>query len=123
MVVWRRTVLAAAALAASLVAGAAHAAPKPATAVGASAREYRLALYRATVPRGPVRFNLTNYGEDVHDLVVRDRTGRQLARSGEVRAGERTTLALRLRPGRYVLVCDVADHEHRGMRSSLRVTR
>lgn len=120
MVARRRILLAGAALAAALSA----APPAPAaTAVGVSAREYRLTPYRAAAPRGIVRFNVTNFGEDVHNLVVRTRRGREVARSREVRAGRRTTLRLRLRPGRYRLVCDIADHERRGMRASFRVTK
>jgi hypothetical protein len=93
------------------------------TSVGVSAREYRFAAYRTSVPKGVVRFNLANYGEDAHDLVVKTRDGRDVGRTGEVRSGRRTTLQLRLRPGAYRLVCDLADHEVRGMRTSFRVTR
>ncbi len=128
MVVWRRTVLAggvlAALLVAALLAGAASARRHlPTTSIGVGAREYRLSAYRASVPRGTVRFNLANYGEDGHDLVVRTSGGRDLARTGEVRAGKRATLQLRLAPGTYRLICDLADHEVRGMRTTLRVTR
>ena len=95
----------------------------PTTSVGVSAREFRLAAYRTSAPDGIVRFNLANYGEDGHDLVVQTAGGRDLARTGEVKSGRRATLALRLRPGSYRLVCDLADHEARGMRTSFRVTR
>ncbi len=110
---------------AALLAALPAAAPaKPAvTAVGVGAREFRLAVYRDSAPRGVLRFNLANYGEDVHNLVVRDRDGRQVARSQEARAGQRTTLRVRLAAGRYRLVCDLADHERRGMRTSILVTR
>lgn len=120
MAVRRATILAGAALAAALLSPAPAAA---ATAVGVGAREYRLAVYREAAPRGVVRFNLRNFGEDAHNLVVRNRRGREVARSREVRAGARTTLRVRLRAGRYRLVCDVADHERRGMRASFRVTK
>lgn len=111
-------------LAALLAASVADARRRVATtSVGVSAREYRLAAYRTSAPAGVVRFNLANYGEDGHDLVVETRGGRDLGRSGEVRAGKRTTLQLRLAPGTYRLVCDLADHEARGMATTLRVTR
>lgn len=93
------------------------------TAVGVSAREYRFAAYRTTVPKGIVRFNVANYGEDGHDLVVRTRGGREVGRTGELRSGKRTTLQLRLSPGTYRLICDLADHEARGMVTNVRVTR
>lgn len=91
-------------------------------AVGVSAREFRFGVGRSSVPRGPIRFNLTNDGEDGHDLVVRTRGGREVARLGELRAGERATLSARLAPGTYRLICDIADHEVRGMRATIRVT-
>jgi plastocyanin len=112
--------LAAALLPAAALAGAAR---QPSTAVGVGAREYRLGAYRSTVPRGVVRFNLTNYGEDRHDLVVLDRRGRMLARSGEVRSGGRATVRVRLVPGTYTLRCDIADHARLGMHTTIRVTR
>ncbi|HMJ01513.1 MAG TPA: hypothetical protein VK506_01155 [Conexibacter sp.] len=123
----RGIVLAGAALAAALPAAAhvasATARRAPETSVGISAREFRLAAYRDSAPRGFLRFNLANYGEDVHNLVVRDADGREISRSREVRSGQRTTLRVRLAAGRYRLVCDLADHELRGMRASIRVTR
>jgi plastocyanin len=129
MVVRRMTVLASGVLVVALGAGAllavaAAARPRaPVASVGVGAREFRLAVYRTAVPRGVVRLNLANYGEDRHDLVVQTRDGRELARSGEVRAGRRASVQLRLAPGRYRLICDLADHEARGMRATLRVTR
>lgn len=116
--------LAAAALAPAAEAPAAAAArPKRSTAVGVGAREFRLAVYRSRVRVGEVRFNLVNYGEDAHDLVVRDRSGRVRGRSEEVRPGRRTTLTVRLARGGYRLSCDVADHAQRGMRAALKVVR
>jgi plastocyanin len=116
--------LVAAALAAAGVATAApHAHAARSTAVGIGAREYRFAVYRASVPAGSVRFNVTNYGEDGHDLVVLDRRGQALASSGEVRSGAQASVAVRLAPGTYRLRCDLADHARRGMHTTIRVTR
>ena len=115
--------LAAAALGVGAAAGAGTARVARTTAVGVGAREYRFAVYRARVRRGVVLFELTNYGQDAHDLVVETRGGRRLGRTGRVRSGGRGTLALRLAPGDYRLVCDLANHEALGMRTALRVTR
>lgn len=93
------------------------------TAVGVSQREFRLTPYRTRVPVGEIRFNVTNYGEDTHDLVVRSAAGRVLRRSAEVRPGARAAVVLRLRRGTYRLSCDVADHAQRGMRATIRVVR
>lgn len=125
-----RSSLAGAALAAALIVAAGASAPvagarraRAATAVGIGAREFRFAIYRASVPAGGVRFNVTNYGQDGHDLVVLDRRGRALASSGEVRSGAQASVAVRLAPGTYRLRCDLADHARRGMHTTIRVTR
>ena len=104
-------------IAAVLVATAAASTP-----VGVSLREYELALGRRRVVEGAVRFNVSNVGEDIHDLAVR-RRGRIVARTPEVFPAGRFVLRTRLRGDRtYVLVCTVADHEERGMKARLRVS-
>jgi hypothetical protein len=65
------------------------------TPVGVAEREFRISLYRATVPPGEVRFNVTNFGEDTHNLVVRGHG--KTAVSEEIRSGARGTLVVRLR--------------------------
>ena len=92
------------------------------TAVGVSEREFRISPYRRTVPQGVVRFNVRNFGEDVHDLVVVSPRGRKLGTTGEIRAGEQGLLRLKLnKPGVYRLLCTQADHTARGMKSRITV--
>ncbi|MDX6597533.1 MAG: hypothetical protein QOE87_1420 [Gaiellales bacterium] len=62
---------------------------------------------------------LKNIGQDDHDLAVRDPRGKIVASTGVVGHGALGRLRVRLRPGRYVLVCTLADHEARGMRTVL----
>lgn len=96
------------------------------TAVGVSEREFRIAPYRRTVAPGVVRFNVRNFGEDVHDLVVVSPKGRRLGTTGEIPAGGQGLLRLKLnKPGVYRLLCTQADHTARGMKSriSIRATR
>ena len=95
----------------------------PATSVGVAEREFRISVYRPAVQPGPVRFNVRNFGEDVHNLVVRGPRGFRAA-SGDIRAGDKATLTVRLRrPGTYRLLCTKADHVARGMAARLRVRR
>ena len=115
----RATVIAVVALLAAAGAAAART-----TAVGVGLHEYRLAPYRDRVLPGTVKFNVSNKGEDAHDFVVRTRRGRIVAATGEIRAGERRTLRVRFpHAGRYVLVCTLGDHESRGMRARLTISR
>ena len=94
------------------------------TAVGVSEREFRISPYRRTVPPGVVRFNVRNFGEDVHDLVVVSPKGKKLGTTGEIRSGEQSILRLKLKSqGVYRLVCTQADHGRRGMKSRITVRR
>ena len=98
-------------------------APRP-TSVGVGEREWRVSLYRTRVPTGVVRLNVHNYGEDGHDLAVRNHDGRVLATIPEVSPGEGDTLRVRLRrPGRYVVFCSLEGHEAKGMRARLVVVK
>ena len=121
-----RVTAAALAAAAALSGPAASAAEDPigtrGTSVGVSEREFRIAPYRRTVPPGSVKFNVKNFGEDVHDLVVVSPKGRTLGTTGEIAAGGLGVLRVRLRtPGVYRLVCTQADHAARGMKSRITV--
>ena len=92
------------------------------TAVGVSEREFRISPYRRSVQRGTVKFNVRNFGEDVHDLVVLSPKGRQLGTTGEIAAGEQGVLRVKLKArGVYRLVCTQADHAARGMKSRITV--
>jgi plastocyanin len=94
-----------------------------ATPVGIGEREYAIAVYRPRVRPGRLKLNVRNLGEDVHDLVVK-RAGRRVGGLATiVKPGATATLRLNLRtPGRYLLVCTVADHERLGMRATLTVS-
>ena len=83
-----------------------------------------MSLYRTRVPTGVLRLNVHNYGEDGHDLALRNRDGRVLAAVPEVSPGEGDTLRLRIRkPGRYVVFCSLEGHEANGMRARLTVVK
>lgn len=94
-----------------------------ATPVGVGEREYAIAIYRPRVRPGRLKLNVRNLGEDVHDLVVK-RAGKRVGGLATiVKPGSTATLRLNLRtPGRYLLVCTVADHERLGMRATLIVS-
>jgi plastocyanin len=90
------------------------------TSVGVAEREFRISPYRRTVPTGNLKFNVRNFGEDVHDLVVISPKGRTLGTTGEIRAGNQGLLRLKLKsPGIYRLVCTQGDHAARGMKSRI----
>jgi plastocyanin len=99
--------------------GAAAAVARAPVAVGVSEREYRIESYRSSVARGPVRFNISNYGEDTHNLVVRGPHGFH-ATGPDLRSGARAAFSVTLRrTGTYTLLCTRAGHARLGMRTRL----
>jgi hypothetical protein len=114
-------------IALSLIALIALAAPvlaaRPPARVQVTALEFEYRLSRLSVRQGPALIELVNYGEDEHDLFIRRIGGTKTWRVRTILPGERATLSLRLRAGRYRLWCGVADHRTRGMRATLRVRR
>jgi plastocyanin len=113
------------ALTALAIAGTAHPvlAARPPARVQVTALEFEYRLSRLSVKQGRALIELVNYGEDEHDLFVRRVGGTKTFRTRKILPGERATLSLRLRPGRYRLWCAVSDHRARGMRAMLRVRR
>jgi plastocyanin len=106
-------VIGAAALAAAAIA------PLP---VGVGAHEYRFGLYRTSVRPGAVRFNLHDFGEDAHNLVVLGPRGYRSAVSPDVRPDHDVAFRVRLRrAGLYRLICVKPGHAAKGMRATLRV--
>ena len=123
-----RRALALAALAAGLASGgvaAAHAthAYSASTAVGVGEREFRIYPYRTKVRPGTVRFNISNLGEDAHNLQVRGPHGYRSRTTPDITSGKDYTLTVHLRrPGRYTLICTKPGHAARGMKASFSVS-
>jgi plastocyanin len=104
---------------------AALAVSTPTTPVGLGMREYRFSVYRPTVHAGRIALNMTNFGEDPHNVRVSGPRGYRSAVSREVEPfGGRLRFIVNLRrAGTYRLVCLLPGHAEKGMRATLRVTR
>lgn len=86
-----------------------------------NAREFRFTPSRRELPAGRVVVQMRNIGEDAHDLVIVNRSGRTVARIPRTGPGELGERRVRLGTGRYRLICTIADHARRGMRSQVLV--
>jgi uncharacterized cupredoxin-like copper-binding protein len=71
------------------------------------------------VGAGDVEFNVTNFGQDDHDLSIRGPSGQ--VKSVAVPAGQLRTFSVNLPAGSYTLYCSIADHEQKGMLAPLSV--
>jgi hypothetical protein len=95
------------------------------TPVGLGMREYRFSVYRPSVHAGRLAFNMTNFGEDPHNLRISGPHGYRSAVSGEVAPfGGQLRFSVNLRrAGTYRLVCVEPGHAAKGMKATLHVTR
>jgi plastocyanin len=87
------------------------------------AREYSFSLSRVRVHSGTAVIELANFGQDIHDLRVQRVGAKHIAGLGDITAGGRGDLTVKLAPGRYSFWCSVANHRKLGMKTSLVVTR
>lgn len=117
-------VLAASAVAAAAVAAAPALAAGPAT-VNVSLKEFKVLPSPAAVAAGKVTFKVKNAGTLTHELIVvktnlaparlkkADGSADESASVGEVselKAGTSGSVTLTLKPGKYVLLCNVPGH-------------
>ncbi len=116
------TVALVAAIALMVFTGPAGGAPGPAR-VQVTALEFEYRLSRLRVPEGRLLVELANFGQDEHDLAFRRVGGTRTFSLPKTLPGKRSTVALRLGPGRYRLWCRLGDHQLRGMYADLRVTK
>lgn len=113
--------------------------PSAGTAVHAALTDYGIAPSPTSVPAGMVRFLAHNEGDEEHEFVVvkTDLAPDALPVKGDeveegdiemigeledVKAGQAPVLPLDLKPGKYVLFCNLPEHYQKGMFAGLEVT-
>jgi uncharacterized cupredoxin-like copper-binding protein len=137
----RRSVLAlAAAFAVSAVLiGAATAAPTASTAkvVNVKLTEMKILPSAKSVKAGKVTFKVKNVGKSLHEMVVvrsnlppgklpvKNHEASEAGSIGEVadlHAGKSGTLTVTMKPGKYILICNITGHYEAGMYTGFTVT-
>lgn len=128
-------------LLAALAAGLGPAQAAPGGARGSSAvtvvlAEWTLVPSATTVRAGKVTFQVTNDGAIEHEFVVlrtdshhhaltvKKAVAVETGRQGEIAKivpGEERSLTLNLKPGKYVLICNLLGHYKAGQYAALRV--
>src|SRR4051794_10065559 len=127
----RATLLTLAALAAVPLSGCGSDAPYvPASARAVSLRldEYRVLPQRVTVPAGRVRIAARNVGRLTHNIAVvqfdrplGEDEEKQYARTPTAHPGEVVRTSVTLKPGKYRLVCTIANHDNLRQYGELKV--
>jgi plastocyanin len=89
--------------------------------VKVTASEYAFDPDRVVVRgAGPLTIELENDGDLAHNIRVR-RDGEEIGGTPSFPSDRTESATLRLRPGKYQLLCTVGDHADLGMKGALRV--
>lgn len=103
----------------------------PVTVALAKGREFTIAPDAPSAPAGKVTFTVTNYGKMTHEMVIvpspagggkalakADGTANETGALGETKdvpAGGTKSFAVDLKPGKYILLCNLPGHFAGGM--------
>jgi plastocyanin len=94
---------------------------KPGGSVTVKGREYSFDPDRVVLDgSGELTIRLQNDGDLAHNIRVR-RDGEEVGGTPSFPPGRTESARLRLRPGRYELLCTVGDHAQLGMKGELEV--
>jgi iron uptake system component EfeO len=96
---------------------------QPAGSIKVTMTEFQFNPSDLNASSGKVVFYLVNAGSAGHDLVVRDSSGKKIAGSELVSAGDSFIFTIdNLPAGSYKVACDQPGHEGSGMKGTLTVT-
>ncbi len=94
----------------------------PPGAITVTMTEYKFTPSNLELTSGNATFYLVNSGGQQHDMVIADATGKVMARSELVSAGDtRNFVVTKLPAGTYGIYCDVPGHKDSGMLGTLKV--
>jgi len=105
--------------------------PKGPTAVDVTLTEYKIEMSKTSVPAGQVKFNITNTGSIVHELVLEPagavdaplEANGTVAEAEDIEPGATATLEWTIdTPGEYQLTCHLPGHFENGMVTTFTVT-
>ena len=96
---------------------------QPAGSTQVTMTEFKFDPSTISVANGKVTFWLVNSGTTAHDMSIRDSSGKTIATSDLVSAGDSTAFTVNSLPaGSYTFVCTQPGHEASGMKGTLTVT-
>lgn len=90
------------------------------SAVEIAADQYYFDPSHVIARRGRLDITYVNKGNLLHNLVLLSGAQR-VAKASPLEPGNTAKLSVRLKPGKYTLLCTVGDHEDLGMRGEVEV--
>jgi uncharacterized cupredoxin-like copper-binding protein len=96
---------------------------QPAGSIKVTMTEFKFDPGDIKAPAGKVVFYIVNAGNNTaHDLFIRDNTGKKIAGSDLVSAGDSSVFTVdSIAAGNYVIYCDQPGHESSGMKGTLTI--
>jgi uncharacterized cupredoxin-like copper-binding protein len=105
--------------------------PKGPTVVDVTLTEYKVEMSKTSIPAGTIKFNITNDGSIVHELVLEPggavddplESNNTPSEAEDIQPGQTVTLEWTIdTPGQYQLSCHLPGHFENGMTTSFEVT-
>lgn len=95
---------------------------QPAGSTSVTMTEFKFDPSTISVAHGSVTFWLVNSGTTSHDMAIRDSSGKTVATSELISAGDSKAFTVTLDAGTYTFFCTQPGHEQSGMKGTLTVT-
>ncbi len=103
--------------------GGNNAPSQPAGSTKVTMSDFKFAPNTLSVKAGKAVFFLVNDGPASHDMTIADTSGKVVAKSALVQAGDTSTFTVdNLTAGSYQIYCDVVGHKDAGMVGTLTAT-
>jgi hypothetical protein len=100
----------------------ASAATAPADATTVHVLDFKIQPAALTLKGPAISLFVVNDGPTVHNVTIRDASGKVLMATPDLRAGETALLQGDLKPGTYVTFCSLPGHESLGTKGTLTIT-
>ena len=95
---------------------------QPAGSTLVTMTEFKFDPASLSVTHGKVVFWLVNSGSVAHDMSIRDSSGKSVATSELITAGDSKEFDVDLGAGSYTILCTQPGHEAEGMKGTLTAT-
>lgn len=84
-------------------------------------KDFKIDPVDIKAPAGTVTLAVSNAGPTVHNVAIRDASGKVLATTKDLKAGESETITAELAAGSYTTFCSLPGHESLGTKGTLEV--
>jgi plastocyanin len=84
-------------------------------------KDFTLDPKNVSIPASATSLAVSNQGPTVHNVTIRDQSGKPISGTTNLREGQHEDLAISLPAGTYVLYCSLPGHESLGIKGTLTV--